>query len=83
MIDYCLIKELSEDRPAIRQLLSYLRQAINDLPPRDQRFVMTMSQIVSVYNINPMQAARLLDIVRLVQREARGKANPAARDISL
>jgi hypothetical protein len=67
VIDYCLIKELGEDQPAIRRMLSYLRQATNDLPPRDQRFVMTMSQIVGVYNVNPIQAARLLDIVRRVQ----------------
>ena len=67
VINYCLIKELADDRSAARRMLSYLRQAIDDLPPRDQRFVMTMSQIIGVYNVNPMQAARLLDIVRWVQ----------------
>jgi hypothetical protein len=36
---------------------------------------MTMSQIVGVYNVNPIQAARLLDIVRRVQNaEAEEKA---------
>lgn len=68
VIDYLLIKSLGEDRPALQRLLSYLRQAINDLPPRDARFIMSMSQIVGVYNVTPTQAKWLLDIYRRVRQ---------------
>jgi hypothetical protein len=68
VIDYLLIKSLGEDRPALRRLLSYLRQVINDLPPRDARFIMSMSQIVGIYNATPTQVKWLLDIYRRVRQ---------------
>jgi hypothetical protein len=68
VIDYLLIKSLGEDRPALRRLVSHVRQVINDLPPRDARFIMSMSQIVGIYNATPTQVKWLLDIYRRVRQ---------------
>jgi hypothetical protein len=53
-------------RPALRRLVSHLRQVIND--PRDARFIMSMSQIVGIYNATPTQVKWLLDIYRRVRQ---------------
>jgi hypothetical protein len=68
VIDYLLIKSLGEDRPALRRLVSHVRQVINDQPPRDARFIMSMSQIVGIYNATPTQVKWLLDIYRRVRQ---------------
>jgi hypothetical protein len=69
VIDYLLIKSLGEDQSALRRLLSYLRQVINDLPPRDARFIMSMSQIVGVYNPTAAQVNWLFNIYRQVRQD--------------